>query len=162
MLNNVIKVHVESSQLNLLKINRLLINNFTVKATKTKCMYSNNVSVYMDAVERVTKDFLIDYPTYINRSCKCDPFPGGGHCLFNTDNNLSDTILYNGGFTKLKFERMFNEQIVVVLTRESEKGKYCHFPSPDKYRIHRNFRMTKFSKKVGSQQFRKQYFRKWS
>ena len=29
------------------------------------------------------------------------------------------------------------------------------------YRIRRNFQTTKFSKKLGGQQFRKQYFRKW-
>ena len=94
----------------------------------------------MEQFEQVTKRFWMDYPRYINQSHKCSPLPGGGHCLFNTDNQLSDAILYCGSYTKLNFKRMFNEQIVVVFTRESEKGEFCHFPPPDKYDIKVSYR----------------------
>ena len=60
--------------------------------------------------------------------------------MFNTDNQSSDVMLYNGGYTELKFKRMYNEQIVAVLTRESEKSNHCHFPPPDKYDIKVSYR----------------------
>ena len=115
-------------------------DNFTTRDTQTKCTYSSNVSIFMDDFKTVSKYFIFDYPQYAQRSHQCGPLPGGGHCLFNTNKPLSDAVLYCGAHTNLKFERMFDDQIVVVVTRESEMGKFCHFPPPDKYDIKVSYR----------------------
>ena len=117
-----------------------MFNNSTTSATQPMCTYSNNVSIYMDDLKVVSKYFLFDYPQYVERSHQCGPLPGGGHCLFNTNNSTSDAIFYCASHTKLKFKRMFDEQIVVIFTRESENGKYCHFPPRDKYDIKVSYR----------------------
>ena len=94
----------------------------------------------MDNFKKVSKYFIFEYPQYAQRSHQCGPLPGGGYCLFNADKPLSDAVLYCGAFTKSKFKRMFDDQVVVVITREPETGKFCHFPPLDKYDIRVSYR----------------------
>ena len=115
--------------------------NPTGRATQSTCTYGNNFTVYMDAFEEVTKYYYGKaYQGFLDRSYQCDPFPGGSRCSFNHDNTESDAIFYYGGRTVLKYKRVFDDQIVVVFTQESEKGENCHFPSPDHYDIKISYR----------------------
>ena len=107
----------------------------------SECTYNKDVEVYMDAFREVTRLYFREqYQGFIDRSYKCDALPGGGHCSFNRRNPRSDAIFYYGGYTKLKYKRLFDNQIVVVFTLESENGENCHFPSPDKYDIKVSYR----------------------
>ena len=106
-----------------------------------QCAYSKDVEVYMDAFKEVTRLYFKEqYQGFIDSSHKCDPLPGGGRCLFNHNKPKSDAIFYYGGYTKLKYKRVFNGQIVVVFTMESENGENCHFPPPDRYDIKVSYR----------------------
>lgn len=106
------------------------------KAVQSKCTYEKDVTVYMDAFEEVSDIYFgKSYQGYIFKSQHCKPLPGGGRCLFNHDNKSSDAIFYYGGYTNLKFKRLFSKQIVVVFTMESENGRNCHFPPSDQYDI---------------------------
>ena len=92
----------------------------TVGTTRRKCTYSNNITVYMDDFEAITRMYFGEaYQGFINKSHECDPLPGGGRCSFNKDNKHSDAIFYYGGHQELKFKRVFDDQIVVVYTLES-------------------------------------------
>lgn len=119
-------------------------NNYThTKFVKKApvCNYTKDVTVYMDAFEEVSKLYFgKSYQGIIIKSRRCKPLPGGGKCLFNHDHNSSDAIFYYGGYTNLKFKRVYSEQIVVVFTKESEKGRNCHFPPPDQYDIKVSYR----------------------
>ena len=104
--------------------------------THLQCTYRKDVTVYMDAFEEVTKLYLLEkYQEYLNKSHECDLLPGGGRCLFNHINTTSDAILYYGGYTNLKYQRVYEGQVVVVFTMEAESGNFCHFPPPDQYDI---------------------------
>ena len=101
-----------------------------------ECIYNKDVTVYMDAFEKVTKFFFKEqYLEFLMQSRECKILPGGGQCIFNHDNELSDGIFYYGGVTDLDFKRVFDDQIVIVFTMEPENGPYCHFPPPDQYDI---------------------------
>ena len=122
-------------------VNTLTGSEYTVETTQSKCTYSKNITIYMDAFKEVTNKYLREkYQEYVNRSRECDPLPGGGRCSFNHDNSSSDAILYYGGYTELKYKRVFDDQIVVVFTTEAEKGEHCHFPPPDQYDIKISYR----------------------
>ena len=109
------------------------INNNT---HSDKCTYDKDVTVYMDAFEKVTKFFFKEqYQEFLMKSRECKTLPGGGQCIFNHDNELSDGILYYGGVTDMKFRRVFHDQIVIAFTMEAESSPYCHFPPPDQYDI---------------------------
>jgi len=118
------------------KLVKTLPNNSTVAIYQLSCTYSKNITVYMDAFKEVSSVFFgKEYKKFMDKSRQCGLFPGGGQCLFNNNNKSSDAIFYYGGYTKLKFSRVFDGQIVVVSTKEAENGHYCSFPSPDKYDI---------------------------
>ena len=121
-------------------VNALTDSQFTVATDQSKCTYSKNITIYIDAFEEVTSRYLEKYEHYVNRSYECGPLPGGGRCLFNHNNASSDAILYYGSYTELKFKRVFDDQIVVVFTTEAEKGEHCHFPPPDQYDIKISYR----------------------
>ena len=121
--------------------NALANSEYTIEFAQTKCTYSKNITVYMDAFVEVTKKYFKEkYQGFIDSSHKCDPLPGGGHCSFNHNEPKSDAIFYYGGYTRLKYKRVFEDQIVVVFTMESENGGYCHFPPPDQYDIKVSYR----------------------
>ena len=123
------------------RVNSLANSEYSVEIAQTKCTYSNNITVYMDAFIEVTKRYFGEqYQGFIESSHKCDPLPGGGRCSFNRKELKSDAILYYGGYTKLKYKRVFDDQIVVVFTREAETGQHCHFPPPDQYDIKISYR----------------------
>lgn len=108
---------------------------------KAECTYDKDVTVYMDAFKEVSKIYFgSSYQGFISKSQHCKRLPGGGKCWFNHDNKSSDAIFYYGGYTKLKFKRVFSEQIVVVFTKESEKGRNCHFPPSNQYDIKVSYR----------------------
>ena len=110
-------------------------------AQSSMCTESKDVEVYMDAFKEVTRLYFKEqYQGFIDSSHKCDPLPGGGRCLFNHNKPKSDAIFYYGGYTKLKYKRLFDGQIVVVFTMESENGENCHFPPPDQYDIKVSYR----------------------
>ena len=116
-------------------------SEFTVESPQTKCTYSKNIAVYMDAFVEVTKRYFGEqYQGFIDSSHKCDPLPGGGRCSFNHNKPRSNAIFYYGGYTKLKYKRVYNSQIVVVFTMESENGRHCHFPPSDQYDIKVSYR----------------------
>ena len=121
------------------KITNLYSNNnqsIVNTSSQTKCTYEKDVTVYMDAFKKVTNFFFKEqYQEFLMKSRECGSLPGGGHCIFNHDSELSDAIFYYGGVTDLNFKRVFADQIVVVFTMEAESGPLCHFPSPDKYDI---------------------------
>ena len=97
-------------------------SNATIHVHKTKCTYNKDVTIYMDAFNEVSKIYFgKSYQGFITKSRHCKPLPGGTRCLFNHDNKSSDAILYYGGYTILKFQRVFSDQIIVVFTKESEK-----------------------------------------
>ena len=105
-------------------------------SSQAECTYDKDFTVYMDAFKKVTDFFFQEqYQEFLMKSQECGPMPGGGHCIFNHDNELSDAIFYYGGVTDLNFKRVFNDQIVVVFTMEAESGPNCHLPPPDKYDI---------------------------
>ena len=100
----------------------------------TECSYKKDVTVYMDAFDEVSRIYFgKSYQGLISKARHCKPLPGGGRCLFNHDNKSSDAIFYYGGYTNLEFTRVFSEQIVIVFTKESERGRNCHFPPSSQY-----------------------------
>ena len=123
------------------RVNALDNSEYSVETAQTKCTYSKNITVYMDAFVEVTKRYFGEqYQGFIDSSHECNPLPGGGRCSFNHNEPESDAILYYGGYTRLNYKRVFDEQIVVVFTREAEMGQHCHFPSPDQYDIKVSYR----------------------
>ena len=113
----------------------------TMATPHSKCTYNKDITVYMDAFKEVSQYyFKKEYQEFLDKSHQCDPLPGGGHCSFNHDDSSSDAIFYYGGVTKLNYTRVFDDQIVVVFTQESEKGENCHFPPPDRYDIKVSYR----------------------
>ena len=107
----------------------------------SKCNFNKDITVYMDGFDAINRIYYKgNYQRLLNRSKHCDRLPGGGRCLFNTKQKSSDAIFYYGAYTKLKFKRVFNDQIVVVFTQENEEGRYCHFPPPDQYDIKLSYR----------------------
>ena len=114
----------------------------STSATKTaqpntspsKCTYEKDVTIYMDAFERLIRGFFgPEYRDFLVESEKCSVLPGGGRCVFNYKNKHSDAIFYYGSLTELKFKRVFDGQIVVVFTMEAESGPYCQLPPADQY-----------------------------
>ena len=105
-------------------------------SSQAECTYDKDITVYMDAFQKVTTFFFQEqYQEFLVKSRECGPLPGGGSCIFNHDNELSDAIFYYGGVTDLNFKRLFDDQIVIVFTMEAESGPMCNFPPPDKYDI---------------------------
>lgn len=95
----------------------------------------------MDAFNRLANGFFgHEYRDFLLESQKCEPLPGGGQCIFNHDDPCSDAIMYYGTRNELNYERLFEDQIVIVFTMESESGPYCNFPSPDHYDIKISYR----------------------
>ena len=116
-------------------------SNVIKQIHKEKCTYKKDVTIYMDAFEEVSRMYFgKSYQGFISKSHHCKPLPGGGRCLFNHDNKSSNAIFYYGGYTNLKFARVFSEQIVVVFTKESEKGRNCHFPPSSQYDVKVSYR----------------------
>ena len=67
-------------------------SEYAVETAQTKCTYSKNITVYMDAFVEVTKRYFGEqYQGFIDSSHKCDPLPRGGRCSFN-HNTRSDAI----------------------------------------------------------------------
>ena len=121
------------------RVNTNVANTPTIhlvnSSSQSECTYSDDVTVYMDAFQRLVDGFFgPEYRDFLLKSAEC-PLPGGGRCLFNHDDKCSDAIFYYGGVTDLKFRRLFHDQIVIVFTMEAESGPSCHFPSPDHYDI---------------------------
>jgi len=125
---------IVSNVLQTTKLIKTLPDNSTAGTNQSHCTYSENVTVYMDAFEEVSLHYFGKrYQEFMDTSRQCEPFPGGGQCFFNNNNKSSDAIFYYGSYTKLKYSRVFDGQIVVVSTREAENGPFCSLPSPDKY-----------------------------
>ena len=122
-------------------INALANSEYTVATAQTKCTYNKNITVYMDAFERIVKRYPgAQFQGLTGSSQKCDSLPGGGRCSFNHNNTSSDAILYYGSYTTLKYKRVFDGQIVIVYTLEAENGQFCHFPPPDQYDMKISYR----------------------
>ena len=117
------------------------ISKIVVETEPLKCDFNKDVTIYMDAYDAINRIYYKgNYQRLLNRSRHCDRLPGGGRCLFNNNKKSSDAIFYYGAYTKLKFKRVFDDQIVVVFTQENEEGRYCHFPPPDQYDIKLSYR----------------------
>ena len=107
----------------------------------SNCDFNHDVTVYMDAFDKISQHYFgKSYQGYINRSHRCKSLPGGGKCLFNHNNKSSDAIFYCGIYNELNYKRIFDEQVMIVFTLESENGHNCHFPPSGQYDIKISYR----------------------
>ena len=108
---------------------------------QSRCDFKHDVTVYMDAFDTISQRYFgKSYQGYITRSHHCKTLPGGGKCFFNHDNKSSDAMFYCGIYNKLNYKRMFDKQVVIVFTLESENGHNCHFPPSNQYDIKISYR----------------------
>ena len=134
-----LSISVNSSDVQSSRSTKTVANKFSHRNsndTDIECTYDQDITVFMDAFEKVTSYFFKEqYQEFLMKSRECKLLPGGRTCTFNHDDESSDGIFYYGAYTERNYKRVFDDQIVIVFTMEPENGPYCHFPPPDQYDI---------------------------
>ena len=116
------------------------LQRFT-NTSHSECTYNDDITIYMDAFEKLSQGFFgPEYRDFLLNSQDCPPLPGGGRCIYNHEDPCSDAILYYGARHELNYRRLFDDQILIMFTMESESGPYCHFPPADQYEIKISYR----------------------